>query len=386
MFTLIWMNFKRNKGRKFLTLLSVMIAFLLFGVLMAVQHGLTFSENSEAGARRLLTINKVVPAAPMPVAYAERIAQVPGVKSVTYYGAMIGAFQKLSNEFAVVSTPAQSLFQVYPEYFVPKAERQSWLQDRTGALVTPKLMQRFGWKLGESVPILTKLKQKDGSTTWYMTIDGVITNRAQNSSGAEEMIIHYKYFDETRVAGEGTVNQFDELLDNPDQAGPVSQAIDALFTNASPQTRTGLEQAVARTILAQVGNIGAIITDVAIAVFFSLMLIIGAILLHSARERLSEFALLKALGFRSRTVIGVVLGESLLTCLGGGITGMIFALLLIAALRQTVTQVLPSFEITPFAIAESIALMVLFGIVASLLPMAQLSRLSVRDALGRVGA
>jgi putative ABC transport system permease protein len=384
--TLIWMNFKRNKGRKFLTLLSVLIAFLMFGILMAVRHGLTFSVNSEAGARRLLTINKVVPAAPMPVAYAERIAQVPGVKVVTYFGAMVGAFQKLSNIFPVISAPAHSLFQVFPEFYVPTAQRQNWLQDRTGALVTAKLMQKFGWKVGEKVPILSKLKQKDGSTTWYMTIDGVITNRAQNSSGAQRMLIHYEYFDETRAAGEGTVNQFDELLDNPDQAGPVSQDIDNLFANASPQTRTGPEQAVARTIYAQVGNIGAIITDVAIAVFFSMLLIIGAILLHSARERLSEFALLKAIGFGSRTVIGVVLGESLLTCMVGGIMGMIFAFLLIAALRETVTQVLPSFQITTLAIAGSIALMVLFGVLASLLPIVQLSHLSVRDALGRAGA
>lgn len=386
MFTLIWMNFKRNKGRKFLTLFSVVIAFLLFGILMAVRHGLTFSENSEAGARRLLTINKVVPAAPMPVAYAERIAQVPGVKAVTYYGAMIGAFQKLSNEFAVLSAPAQNLFQVYPEFYVPTAERQSWLRDRTGALVSAKIMQQFGWKVGEKVPILTKLKQKDGSTTWYVTIDGVITNRSENNPGAQEMIIHYKYFDETRAVGEGTVNQFDELLDNPDQAGPVSQAIDMLFTNASPQTRTGPEQAVVRTMLAQVGNIGAIITDVTIAVFFSMLLIIGAILLHSARERLSEFALLKALGFGSRTVTGVVLGESLLTCFVGGIAGLLLALLLVEALRQTITQVLPSFQITPLAIVESIALMALFGVLSGILPMIQLRRLSVRDALGRVGA
>jgi len=381
-FTLIWMNFKRNKGRKFLTLLSVVIAFLLFGLLMAVRHGLTFSENSEAGTRRLLTMNKVVLAAPMPVAYAERIAQVPGVKAVTYFGAMAGAYQNPSNNFLVVSAPAQSLFQVYPEFYVPTAERQSWLKDRTGALVTPKLMRQFGWKIGESVPILTKLKQKDGSTSWTVTIDGVVTNRSESNSGAQQMFIHYQYFDETRAAGEGTVNQFAELLDNPDQAGPVSQAIDTLFTNASPQTRTGPEQAVARNIFAQVGNIGAIITDVAIAVFFSMLLIIGAILLHSARERLSEFALLKALGFGSRTVTGVVLGESLLTCLVGGITGMVFAWLLVAALRQTVTQVLPSFEITALSIAGSIVLMALFGVVASLLPIVQLGRMSVRDALG----
>lgn len=383
MFTLIWMYFKRDKGRKLLTLLSVLIAFLLFGVLMAVRHGLTFSENSEAGARRLLTMNKVVLAAPMPVAYAERIAQVPGVKAVTYFGAMAGAYQNPSNNFLVVSAPAQSLFQVYPEFYVPPAQRQSWLQDRTGALVTPKLMQQFGWKIGESVPILSKLKQKDGSTTWTVTIDGVVTDRSENNAGTQEMFIHYQYFDETRGVGEGTVNQFVELLDNPDQAGPVSQAIDTLFTNASPQTRTGPEQAVARTMLAQVGNIGAIITDVTIAVFFSMLLIIGAILLHSARERLSEFALLKALGFGSPTVTGVVLGESLLTCLVGGIAGLLFAWLLITALRQTVTQVLPSFEITPLAIAESIALMVLFGVLSGILPIIQLRRLSVRDALGR---
>jgi len=319
----------------------------------------------------------------MPVAYAERIAQVTGVKAVTYFAVMLGAFQNTAIYFLLFPHLRRPCSRYIPSFTCRRRNGKAGCRTAPGRLVTAKLMQKFGWKLGEKVPVLSKLKQKDGSTTWYMTIDGVITNRAQNSSGAQQMLIHYKYFDETRAVGEGTVNQFVVLLDSPSQAGTVSKAIDTLFTNTSPQTRTGPEQAVARTIYAQVGNIGAIIIDVAIAVFFSMLLIIGAILLHSARERLSEFALLKALGFGSRTVTGVVLGESLLTCLVGGVTGMMFAWLLIAALRQTVTQVLPSFEITTLAIALSLALMVLFSVITSLLPMVQLSRLSVRDALGR---
>lgn len=384
MFALIWSNFTRNHGWKILTLLSLLIAFVLFGLLMAVRNGLSFSDNSQAGARRLVTTNKVTPFAPMPVAYAERIAQVPGVQAVTYNGFMAGTFQKPSNFFMVLPMPAQSLFKVYPELYVSPAEWQSWFQDRTGALVTPKLMQQFGWKIGEKVPVQTHTKQKDGSTTWYMTIDGVITNEAEKNAPAQQMFMHYNYYDETRAVGQGTVNGFAELLDNASEAGRVSKAIDSLFTNAAPQTRTVPENAEARSIFAQAGNIGAIITDVAVAVFFSMMLIVGAIMLHSVRERLAEFALLRALGFRNRTVTGIVLGEAVFTCLVGGIAGLIVAFLLTRALGHAVTQVLPGFAITPAAAGVSIGLMILFGILASVLPIVQLSRLAIRDALGSV--
>lgn len=382
MFALIWTNFARNKGRKILTLLSLLIAFLLFGVLMALHAGLSFSD-TPAGLGRLVTTNKVQPFAPMPVAYAQRIAEVPGVKAVTWNGFMAGTFQKPSNFFMVLPMPADGLFRVYPDLQVPPADKRAWLGDRTGALVTPKLMQQFGWKIGEKVPVQTQTKQKDGSSTWYLTIDGTIANPAQAGSNTEQMFIHYSYYDQSRALGEGTVNGFAELLDNPDAAGRVSQAIDALFVNSAPQTHTVPEEAEVRNIVAQAGNLGAIITDVAIAVFFSMMLIVGAIILHSTRERLSEFAVLRALGFGRRMVTSVVLGEAVLTCLVGGIAGLIVAYLLVFALRGVVTQVVPTFGISGFAAGLSIVLMIAFGILASVLPVIQLSRLSVRDALGR---
>lgn len=384
MLALIWSNFRRNPGRKVLTLLSLLIAFVLFGLLMAVRNGLTFSDSSQVGTRRLVTTNKVAPFAPMPVAYAERIAQVPGVVAVTYNGFMAGTFQKPGNFFMVLPMPAKGLSQVYPDLSVPPAEHRSWLQDRSGALVTPSLLRQFGWEIGEKIPVQTQTRQKDGSTTWYMTIDGVITNNtSQKNANVQQMFIHYSYYDETRAVGRGTVNGFAELLRDANEAGPVSKAIDDLFTNAAPQTRTILEAAAAQNIFAQAGNIGAIVTDVAIAVFFSMMLIVGAIVLHSARERLSEFALLRALGFNTGTVSGVVLGEALLTCLVGGIAGLVIAYLLTLALGRTVTQVLTGFSLTPAAVAIAVGLMVLFAILSSLLPIAQLRRLSVRDALGR---
>ncbi|MHB8404693.1 MAG: ABC transporter permease [Gammaproteobacteria bacterium] len=384
MFTLIWMNFRRNKGKKILTLLSLLIAFVLFGLLMAVKSGMTYASISQFSARRLLTGSKVVEFGPMPVAYAERIAQVPGVEAVTYNGFMAGNFQSPSNFFNVVPVPAQSLFRVYPDFIVPPAQRRAWLQDRTGVLVTPTLLQQFGWNIGEKVPVQTQMKQKDGSSTWYMTIDGVITNRAHRQAFGPTMFMHYSYYDQARAVGEGTVYGFAELLSNAQEAGRVSQAIDDLFTNASPQTRTVPAEASAHNIYAQAGNIGAIVTDVAIAVFFSMMLIVGAIMLHSTRERLSEFAVLRALGFGRATVTGIVVGEAIFTCLVGGIAGLIVAFLLTQALKGDVTQVLSGFSLSAIAIGIGVGLMILFGLVASVLPALQLSRLSVHEALGRI--
>jgi putative ABC transport system permease protein len=386
MLSLIWTNFTRKKGRLVLTLLSVLIAFLLFGVLMAVRQGFSAPPaRSAVAARRLVTINKVAPNAPMPVAYARRIAHVPGVQAVAYAAVMLGSYQKRSNFVPMVAVPAQTFLQVFPDMSVSSKQYKAWVADRTGVLVTPSLAKRYGWKVGEQVPLKSTVKQKNGDSTWDVTIDGVVSQPKSEGGGTRQnLFMHYKYLDEARAAGQGTAAEFAELIADPDQASAVSQRIDNLFANAAPQTRTASENDLAKSIFASFGNIGAILVDVTAAIFFSMLLIIGAIMVHSARERLSEFAVLRALGFRKRTVTGMVLGESILTCLVGGGLGLILAHFLVAALQGSLSSQLPGIALTSTAILIAIGLMVLLGLLAGALPAVQTWRLSIRDALGRI--
>jgi putative ABC transport system permease protein len=384
-FALIWTNFSRNKGRKVLTLLSLLIAFVLFGVLMAFRHALTFDSAGPAAARILVTLNKAGFGKPMPVAYAGRIAQVPGVSAVDYGTGTLGTWQKPSNAFLFLGTNARQMFEVQPFLQVAPAQKQAWFQDRSGALVTPKLLQKFGWKLGERIPVQTPLPQKDGKTTWYVTIDGVVRDPTSHASlGLQKMLVHYSYLDEGRAVGAGTVQSISERIADAQDLGKVGQAIDQLFANAAPETHTIPVNAVFHSIYSQIGNISLIVTGVAIAMFFSMLLIVGAIMLHSARERLSEFALLRALGFRARAVGGVVFGEALLTCLIGGIPGLILAWVMVHLFDNSLNQILATMALTPPVWLVGIGLMLLFAILVSVLPAIQLWRVSVREAMGRV--
>lgn len=384
MFALIWTNFKRNKGRKVLTLLSLLIAFVLFGVLMALRYSLTFNSAGPAAARILVTLNKAGLGKPLPVAYAGRIAAVPGVTAVSYGSGTLGTYQKPNNAFLFLGVAGREMFQVQPFLQVAPARQQAWFQDRSGALVTPKLMQKFGWKIGERIPVQTPLPQKDGSTTWYVTLDGAVYDPTSHAAlGLEKMFVHYSYLDEGRATGAGTVGSISERITDSHDLGKISQSIDQLFANAAPQTHTIPVNAVFHNIYDQLGNISLIVADVTIAVFFSMLLIIGAIMLHSARERLSEFALLRALGFRTLAVGGIVFGEALLTCLIGGILGLTLAWVLVQFFDRSLNQLLATMALPPQVWFTGIGLMVLFALLVSVLPAIQLWRLSVREALGR---
>ncbi|HVT35896.1 MAG TPA: hypothetical protein VHE37_09940, partial [Nevskiaceae bacterium] len=260
MFTLIWINFKRDKGRKLLTLLSLLMAFVLFGVLMALREALTFDGTGTAAARILVTLNEAGRGQPLPVAYAGRIGQLPGVIAVSYDSAALGAYQEPNNSFLFLATAGRGMLQVQPFLQIPPAQRRAWFQDRSGAIVTPKLMQKFGWKLGERVPVMTQVPRKNGDTTWYVTIDGVVTDPTSHAAlGLEKMFVHYSYFDQARAMGGGTVGSISERITPAHDLGKVSRSIDALFTNAAPQTHTIPVNAVFRSIYGQIGNISLIV-------------------------------------------------------------------------------------------------------------------------------
>lgn len=384
MLALIWISFRRNRGRKLLTLLSLSIAFVLFGELMALRHALTFSGVGEAAGDILVTLNKAGIGKTMPVAYAQRIGQVPGVTAVSYDTGTLGTYQRPNNAFLFLATAGRQMFEIQPFLRIPARQRRAWFRDRTGAIVTPKLMRKFGWKLGERVPVMTQMPRKDGETTWYVTIDGVVTDPTSHAAlGLEKMFVHYSYLDRARATGEGTVGDISERITSARDSGRVIRAIDGLFTNAAPQTRTIPVNAVFRNVYGQIGNISLLVANVAIATFFSMLLIVGAITLHSMRERFTEFAVLRVLGFRPAAIGGIVFGEALLTCLMGGTSGLIVAWVLVHRFAESLNQILATMVLTPGAWLLGLGLMLLFGVLVSVLPLAQLRRMSVREALGR---
>lgn len=383
MFTLIWMNFKRNQGRTLLTLLSVLIAFLLFGVLMAVRHGFSGQRpQSQAATLRMTTLNKVAAYSPMPVAYAERIAGVPGVKAVTYLSAFAGFYQQQSNFVLMFAVPSASVLQVYPDLTVQPDQLKVWMADRTGVLMTPELAKQYGWHVGERVPIGSAIQQKDGGTTWDVIIDGVIDTRDGAQFSSQKLFMHYKYLDEARASNQGTVDTFVELVSSPSQTVEVSHAIDRLFSNASPQTITTASNALLQNAYAAAGNVGAILTGVAVLVFLSMLLVVGAIMLHTASERMSEFAVLRALGFQRVTITGLVLIESILVSLSGGLLGLLLAHFLIETLQNVLAQQLAGVIMTGFVVVISIVLMIVLALLVGVVPALQTWRLSVHDALG----
>jgi putative ABC transport system permease protein len=359
----------------------VLIAFLLFGMLMAARQVFN-PQLSKSDQSRLITVNKVSRGTPLPIAYAQRIRQVPGIRAAAYATFMLGWYQKRENAFAVIAAPAKGLFDTFPVTVKPE-QKKAWLNDRGGALATPALMKAYGWKIGQHVPVMSTLQKKDGGSTWDVTIDGVATNKDHPDAKVQQLIVHYDYVNEGRASGKDTAMMFFEVPDDPVKATSVAMAIDKIFENASPQTKTSTTKTVVHNAIRQAGDIGGIITDVAIAVFFSMLLVVGAIMFQSARERHTEFAALRALGFTRGSILRMVIGESLLTCLIGGLIGIGIAAGLIAILPNALSNFPSSMTLTGVAVLVAVGLMIAFGLIAAAAPAGQLWRLSIREALGR---
>jgi putative ABC transport system permease protein len=379
-FNILMANYGRRKLRTVLTLLSVIVAFLLFGVLAAAKHGISGQFKSN-GENKLVTVTKVVPFAPMPVAYAQYIQSLPEVKLVGYSSAFAGQYQNPNNMVSVGAVNTATFFAVSPTMTVPKIQKQRWLHDRDGALIDKTLADRYNWKIGQVVPLKSHVRKKDGTTTWYFTIDGFYD--AHGPLPVHWLVIHYKYFNLSRATGKDTVNAFSDIITSPSLAPIVEQKIDSHFANASPQTRTTSEAAMERNIQAQGEQIGGLIVGIAVVVFASMLLMVSAIIFHTLQERASEYATLLALGFNKKIVSTLIVAESGIVVLAGGLIGLALSVVLTNDFKARLVRYLPAFGLPPLAIGIGVALAVLFGILAGCAPARQMLRGTVASALTR---
>jgi len=378
---LVWSDLRRKKLRSLLTILSILVAFMLFGYLAAIRQG--FSQGVEvAGLDRLVVRHKISIIQFLPESYEARIENIPGVDSAvsaTWFG---GIYQKPSNFFAQIPVKPEEFLDIFPEYLLPGDQRKAWLATRTGAIAGRVLAARFGWKIGDRIPInATIWPKKDGGETWEFDLVGIYDG-AEKGTDTSQFFFRYDYFEETRGWGSGQIGWYWVRIADPAHAAETAAAIDAEFANSPAETKTEPEGAFVQGFANQIGDIGKIMTSIVVAVFFTILLVAGNTMAYSVRERTGELAVLKAVGFSDGGVLALVLGESFaLTALGGG-CGLGMAFLLIS-LGDPTHGSLPVFFFPVRDILIGICLIVLMAVAAGLLPALHARRLQIADALRR---
>ena len=374
---LILAGLRRNRMRSILTLLSGMVAFLLFGVLQGAD---TFIGQLISSQHLDVLVISNPAYLPMPFAYLRQIEAVPGVSGVSYGNETNGYFSDPKNGLAVLAYDA-SLFQVDQGPIEASPEdRRALAQMPNGALITQGLAQRTGWKRGNQVSVhVQSLPQKNGSMDWQLRIVGFVVLENGLGNANSVLLTNYDYVDRGRAAGAGTVMQYLAHIDNPARAGAISQAIDDLFVNSPVQTRTMSAKDLAQSLLARIGNIDFFLDAILAAVFFTLLLLVGNALMQSFRERIPEFAILKTLGFTDGQVGILVIGEAVFLCLGAAILGLALAWFGVPALAKALGAALPHPPAT--VVLEGLIAAVLVGIVCGVVPGWKARRLSIIQAL-----
>ncbi|HTY93114.1 MAG TPA: FtsX-like permease family protein [Steroidobacteraceae bacterium] len=377
---LLLANLRRRAPRTIFTVLSIAVAFLLYGLLAAVKNGFEATGNL-AGIDRLVTFAKVSIVQPLPFSYLQRIAAVPGVKLVTHSTWFGGHYQNERGIIITYPVPPASYLAMYPEFLLPEAQKQRWLHDRVGAVVGRGLAEQFGWKVGDRIPLRSDIYARaDGNYTWEFVIDGIYDNK-DPSGDVSSVFFNYDYLDESRTIGKGTVGWYIIRVADPSRAVQVAAAIDALFTNSSAETKTDSEKAFVQGFAKQTGDIGAIVTAIGVAVFFTMLLVSANTMAQSVRERTNEVAVLKTLGYTDTAVLALVIGESLLLTVLGGVIGIAGAQLMVGRLGHVLSEYLSAFLLTPQALVLGVVLMVALGVIAGALPAVRAARLRIVDGL-----
>jgi putative ABC transport system permease protein len=380
-FGLVWSNLKRKKLRTALTLLSILVAFLLFGFLCAIKEAFVAGV-SLAGADRLVVRHKVSIIQSLPRSYEQRIVDLPGVAAVSHQSWFGGIYQDPKNYFASIPVEPEKFLDMFPEFLLPPEQKEAWLKTRTGAIVGRALMDRFKWKLGDTIPLTSPIwGQPANQTHWQFQIVGIYDGAKKNTD-TSGMYFRYDYFDEARTRGKGQVGWFMVRVRDSNQAAEIAKKIDAEFANSPFETKAEPEGAFAAGFAQQVGDIATIVTAVLSAVFFTILLIAGNTMGQAVRERTEEIGVLKAMGFTNRLVLLLVLAESSVIALVGGCIGLGLAWLIISA-KNPVPNLLPIFYLPPRDLLVGMSIIIALGFVAGAFPAMQAMRVRIAEALRR---
>lgn len=377
---LIWAQLFRSRTRTTLTLLSVVTAFMLFGLLDSVRVAFN-SGGSVDGANRLVVASRLSITQTLPIRLLQQIEGIPGVRQVTYAMWFGGVYQDMKNFFPNFSV-APDFFEVYTEYEVPAEQVEAFKATRTAAAVGEALALKHGWKIGDTIPLQATIFPRNGSNDWPLELTTIFRVRDRSQVGQEnQLVMNWSYFDEANDYIKNQVSWFTVVLDDPAQASQVAQAIDALSANSDHETKSQTESAFQQAFAKQFADIGLIVTAIMGAVFFTLVLLTGNTMAQAVRERIPELATLKTLGFTDATVLTLVLTESVLLVVLGGVLGMGLSAAILPGLARASGGMLPVQTVVPETWLMGLALMLAIGLIVGLLPALRAQRLKIVDAL-----
>ncbi len=381
-FGLIWRNVWRKKIRTSLTILSVLVAFLLFTLLTAI--GTAFNTGGAmTGAERLVVLDKVSIINFLPLSYKNRIAAIPGVAVVSQLSWFGGFYQDPKNQFPQFPVVPDEYLAMYPELVLAEEQLDAWKKNRTGAVIGRDLAELYGFEIGDRIPIQSTIfTTREGSRTWEFDIEGIFDS-TDPKGGTAVMLLRHDYFAEANSFGDGFVGWYTLRLEDGADAVAVANAIDLEFANSANETETSTEVAFAASFAKQFGNIALIVTLILGAVFFTLLLLAGNTMSQSVRERIAELAVLKTVGFRDGTVLVIVLSESILIMLIGGLLGLAIGWVLTQGIATALSAFIQGITVSPQIMLTGLAFMVSAGVLAGIFPALKAMRLTIVDALAR---
>ena len=381
--SLIRKNLFRKKLRAGLMMFSILIAFAIFGVLLAFERAFNAGQEA-ADDDRLVVVNRINFTQPLPIAYFNRVRAVEGVRQVAHLNWFGGYYQDPKNFMVVLAVEPRTYMDVYSnDVDIPAEAQAAFVRERTGALVGKAMAEKWGWKVGDRVPIASNIfTQKNGSRSWDFTITGIITAKKPQID-TNFMVFQYAYFDETRSFGKDMIGWMVLHTTSASLNDQVAKTIDGMFANSFYETSTDTEKAFNKAFVAQLGNIALIVVLVVGAAFVTILMIVGNTMALSIRERTREIGVLKTLGFSGGRVLRLVLGEAILLALLGGLPGIGIAMLIGFLLRENPSNFMPRIAVTPDIVLLAIALMVALGIITGVVPALNAMRLKIATALGR---
>jgi putative ABC transport system permease protein len=374
---LVWAGLWRKRARSILTMLSIVVAFLLFGLLQGINQGMSHVFQS-LNVDRLYVQSRISMSDGLPIAYLDQIKSVPGVRAVTHWSYFGGFFQDAQNSLPVYAIDAATQFAAYPKIKISADELAAMLRTRTGAVISAEIAAKYGWKLGDAIPLQTSIWTKeDGTDTYPVEVVGIMDISAYNAGSFPAFYINYDYLDQARAFGRGSVLYYIVSIEDPHHGPEIAAAIDALFANSSNETMTQTEQVFAQSQIKQIGDINLIANSIVGAAFFTLLFLTGNTMMQSVRERIPELAVLKTVGYSDNKVLALVLVEALFLCVVAGVTGLGLARLAFGFMGSLFGALSPSAWI--WEMGAGIA--VLLAMVSGLPPAWRSTRINIVDAM-----
>ncbi|MDD2309031.1 MAG: ABC transporter permease [Desulfuromonadaceae bacterium] len=380
---LLFRNAFRHALRTLLTILGITVAILAFGLLQTVISAWYAGANAASSAR-LITRNAISLVFSLPVSYRERIRSIEGVSAVSYANWFGGVYITEKNFFPSLAIEPGSYLELYPEFVLTAEEKRAFLLDRKGCVIGRKLAERFGWKIGDSIP----LKGTVFPGTWEFVVRGIYSG-AEKSTDESQFFFQWEYLNETlKKTVARRANQIGVYiigLKNPQNAAEVSLAIDASFKNSLAETLTETEKAFQLSFVSMTEAIVVAIRIVSFVVIIIIMVVVANTMAMTARERIGEYAIFKAMGFQAHHIAGMVFGESLFIAATGGCLGILLTFPVASKFGEVMGNYFPVFQVDRSTIYMDLLFSLIVGGVAGIFPAWRAVRIKIADGLRRIG-